>query len=178
MTEHPAQYLGAWLSFYAMIGSSAAALTGLMFVVITLITRAQTPARREGLDAFSTPTVLHFSVALFISAVLCAPWPSLIPPAALIGVAGLCGVVYQVRVMGIARRMTAYTPDTEDWIWYSVAPLVAASAMLGGAVALGLAPAQALYAIAASALLLIFMGIRNAWDVVTFLAVQGNAPPP
>ncbi len=74
--------------------------------------------------------------------------------------------------------MTLYVPDAEDWVWYSVLPLLAACAMLGGAVALAWAPARALYAIAASALLLIFIGIRNAWDVVTFLAMQGNAPPP
>jgi len=179
MSEHAAPFLGPWLTFYAMIGSSAAALTGLMFVVITLVTRAETPARRAGLDAFSTPTVLHFCVALFVSAVLCAPWPSLAAPAALIGIAGLCGFAYQLRVLWIVRHMTAYTPDTEDWIWYSVLPLVAACAMLGGAVALRWVPAQALYAIAASTLLLIFMGIRNAWDVVTFLAIQGPpaAPP-
>jgi hypothetical protein len=179
MSEHAAPFLTAWLSFYVMIGSSAAALTGLMFVVITLVTRSEMPARRDGLATFSTPTVLHFCVALFVAAVLSAPWPSLVAPAVLIGLAGLCGVAYQLRVLRLARRMTLYVPDAEDWIWYSVLPMVAACAMLGGAVALAWAPGQALYAIAAGALLLIFIGIRNAWDVVTFLATQSPpAPPP
>ncbi|HEY6327153.1 MAG TPA: hypothetical protein VIW73_11645 [Candidatus Cybelea sp.] len=177
MPEHATPSLAAWSSFYVMIGSSAAALTGLMFVVITLITRSEMPARRDGIATFSTPTVLHFCVALFVSAVLCAPWPSLVAPAALIGLAGLGGVVYQLRVLRLARHMTLYVPDTEDWVWYTILPFVAACAMLGGAVALALAPAQALYAIAASALLLIFIGIRNAWDVVTFLATRGPPPP-
>ena len=149
-----------------------------MFVVITLITRSEMPARRDGLATFSTPTVLHFCVALFVSAVMCAPWPSLVAPGALIGLAGLCGVVYQLRVLWLARHITIYVPDTEDWIWYSVLPMLAACAMLGGTVALRWAPAQALYAIAAGALLLIFIGIRNAWDIVTFLATQGPPSPP
>jgi hypothetical protein len=179
MSEHPAPFLAAWLSFYVMIGSSAAALTGLMFVVITLVTRSEMPARRDGLATFSTPTVFHFSAALLVSAILCAPWPSLGPPAALLALAGLCGALYVLRIAALTRRLTLYVPDAEDWAWYTVVPLVAFSATLGGAVALAWAPAQALYAIAASALLLIFIGIRNAWDVVTFLATQSPpAPPP
>lgn len=179
MSEHAAPFLTAWLTFYVMIGSSAAALTGLMFVVITLITRAEVAARRDGLATFSTPTVFHFSFALLVSAILCVPWPSLGPPAALVALAGLYGVVYVLRIALLTRRLTLYVPDAEDWAWFAVLPLVAFSATLGGAVALPWAPAQALYAIAAGTLLLIFIGIRNAWDVVTFLAIQGppTSPP-
>ena len=50
--------------------------------------------------------------------------------------------------------------------------------MLAGAIALAKAPEQSLYAIAAGVLLLIFVGIRNAWDVVTFLAIEGRNLPP
>jgi len=32
---------------------------------------------------------------------------------------------------------------------------------------------QALFALAGGALLLIFIGIRNAWDIVTFIAIGG-----
>ncbi|MBV9232567.1 MAG: hypothetical protein JO030_00880, partial [Candidatus Eremiobacteraeota bacterium] len=37
--------LAHWANFYVMIGSSAAALTGLMFVVITLVTNMEREAR-------------------------------------------------------------------------------------------------------------------------------------
>ncbi|MBV8498238.1 MAG: hypothetical protein JO003_03180 [Candidatus Eremiobacteraeota bacterium] len=160
-----------------MIGSSAAALTGLMFVVITLVTRAEMAARKDGLAIFNTPTVLHFSVALLVSAILCAPWRSLVPPAVIVGVAGLYCVAYVLRVAGLARRLTGYVADTEDWVWYAIIPMVAFCTMLGGAVALPFATTQALYAIAAASLLLVFIGIRNAWDVVTFLAIKGPLPP-
>lgn len=176
MSERTVSLLGEWSTFYVMLGSSAAALTGLMFVVITLVTRSEMAARRDGLATFSTPTVLHFSAALLVSAILCAPWRSLIAPAALVGIAGLYGIVYVVRIASLARRLTRYVPDAEDWVCYTVLPFVAFCATLGGAVALPWAPAQALYAIAAGALLLIFIGIRNAWDIVTFITIQG-APP-
>lgn len=177
MIEHPARLLGAWSTFYAMIGSSAAALTGLMFVVITLVTRNELAARRDGLATFSTPTVLHFSAALLVSAILCAPWRSTIPPAVLLGITGLCCIAYILRVASLTRRLTRYVADAEDWVWYSVLPSVAFCAIFGGAIALAWVPAEALYAVAAGALLLIFVGIRNAWDVVTFLAI-GEPPPP
>ena len=177
MLEHAVRYLAPWSSFYVMLGSSAAALTGLMFVVITLTRGGDVPARRDGLATFSTPTLLHFSAALLFSAILCAPWRSLIAPAALVGIAGLYGIVYLLRVAAMTRRLTRYVPDAEDWVWYTVLPLVAFSAAFGGAIALEFAPALALYAIAAGVLLLIFIGIRNAWDVVTFLAIQGPPSP-
>jgi hypothetical protein len=177
MLDHAARFLIPWSSFYVMIGSSAAALTGLMFVVITLAARAELPARTDGVALFSTPTVFHFCMALLVSAVLSAPWRSLIPPAVLTGIAALYGVIYIVRIASRARRLTRYMPDAEDWVWYSLLPLAAFCAMLGGAVALAWAPANALYALAAGALLLTFIGIRNAWDVVTFLAIHGPPPP-
>jgi len=68
--------LHEWESFYVIVGSSAGALIGLQFVVITLV--AERPALRsaEGGAAFSTPSVVHFAVVLLLSAILSAPWSS------------------------------------------------------------------------------------------------------
>jgi hypothetical protein len=167
--------LSEWSSFYVMTGSSAAALTGLMFVVITLVTNVEISQRsQDGVATFSTPTVMHFCVALFVSAVFVAPWHSLIPPAVLIELAGLYGIVYVGRVTHRAKRLTTYTPDLEDWAWYNVLPFVAYGAIFGSAVALEALPGKALFAVAGGVVLLIFIGIRNAWDVVTFLVVRGS----
>ena len=68
--------LAEWESFYVIIGTSAAALTGLMFVVIAVVAdagpRAATP---QGIATFVTPTIFHFCAALMISAIVSAPWP-------------------------------------------------------------------------------------------------------
>ncbi len=156
-----------------MIGSSAAALTGLMFVVITLVTNVEAAKRsRDGVSTFSTPTVMHFCAALYVSAIFIAPWQTLIRPAVLLGLAGLYGVLYLARVTFRAKRLTGYTPDMEDWAWYTVLPFLAYGAILAGSIALVVVPDKAEIAIAAGVLLLIFIGIRNAWDVVTFLAIR------
>jgi hypothetical protein len=176
-----ASVLGPWSNFYAMIGSAAAALTGLMFVVITLVTGAgQERLRRapDGISTFSTPTVMHFATALLISGILLAPWHWLRYPAIVLGIIGLCGIVYVLRVMRRAMRLSTYDPDAEDWTWYSILPLLAYVAILAGAILLFALPAKGLFAVAGAVMLLIFIGIRNAWDVVTFLAINGPPQPP
>jgi hypothetical protein len=168
-TELP---LAPWGTFFAMTASSAAALTGLMFVVLTLVTGERgTRPTREGLSTYSTPTTAHFGAALFVSALLCAPWGRLEVPAAILAVAGTCGAIYIVRIAVRTRRLEAYTADSEDWTWFAILPLLAYGSMLGGAVALLYRPAPALFVLAGAALLLLFIGIRNAWDIVTYLAL-------
>ncbi|HLJ84770.1 MAG TPA: hypothetical protein VKT51_11400 [Candidatus Eremiobacteraceae bacterium] len=177
MTETASSVLGPWSNFYTITGSSAGALTGLMFVVITLVTGVERSKRnRDGISAFSTPTVIHFGAALLVSAILSAPWPSLAYPASLLAIAGILADLYILRVWLITKRFKDYTPDFEDWIFYTILPLAAYSVILAGAIMLNSSPV-APFALAAAALLLIFIGIRNAWDVVTYIAIERTPSP-
>lgn len=174
MHEGALSVLTAWSNFYVIAGSSAAALTGLMFVVITLVAgdrERATSTSMEGIDTFSTPTVVHFSAALLLAGVMSVPWRSLAPAAVLLAIIGLYGFAYELRVMQKTRNQSVYEPGIDDWFWYAILPLVAYAAIVGGASGLVFAPVGALFAPAAGVLLLIFIGIRNAWDVVTYLAV-------
>jgi hypothetical protein len=180
MAETASSYLTPWQSFYVMAGSSAAALTGLMFVVTTLVAGTERMrSSRDGISTYSTPTVVHFCAALLISAILSAPWRSLLQPAVLLGLGGLYGVVHVLAVIYRASRLTAYTPDLEDWVWYTILPFVCYAAILGGAITLPAMPLDALFALAGAALLLIFIGIHNAWDIVTYIVIADrNDEPP
>ena len=171
MSETP--ILSAWSSFYIMTGSSAAALVGLMFVVISLIKAREMQASQDGVSTFSTPTVMHFSAVLLVSAVLSAPWHGLFYAAISVGFIGLLGVGYILRVAYRTRQFLEYRADLEDWIWYTVLPFVAYGAILFGAIALLTVTAKALFAVGGGVVLLLLIGIRNAWDVVTFLAAGG-----
>jgi hypothetical protein len=166
--------LGAWASFYVMTGSSAAALTGLMFVVISLTTTWEGPRKQDGIGTFSTPIVMHFFAAFLISAILCAPWHSLILPGTSVALVGVYGLAYVTRVMFRTRRLSAYTADLEDWFWYVVAPFVAYCVVAAGAIAFPMVSVKALFAVGAGVVALIFIGIRNAWDIVTYLAIRGS----
>ncbi len=171
--------LAPWATFFVLTGGAAATLTGLMFVVITLIRREDFGDGQEnGIGTFSTPTVMHFGEVLLFSAILAAPWPTLAGPAVIIGGLSLASLIHMIRVIWRARRITVYDPDTEDRVWYWGLPLVAYCVSLLSA-ALVLFWPLALFGIAAVILMLIFIGIRNAWDIVTFLAAGGpNRQPP
>jgi hypothetical protein len=174
MHEDASSALTAWSNFYVITGSSAAALTGLMFVVITLVAGGRARSS-EGVAVFSTPTVLHFAAALLISALLTAPWRSLVYVATVLGIAGLFGIVYVSRLM-YGRTYSVYQPLAKILAWYAIIPSVAYLAIVAAAILLPTAQPQAPYALGAATLLLIFIGIHNAWDVVTFIAVEYDQP--
>ena len=167
----PAQLAG-WESFYVIVGSSAAALTGLQFVVIALINDLHTRASGDTLDAFGTPTVVHFCVALLPASILSAPWATLHSPAIALAVTGLAGLFYAAIVIRRARRQQDYKPVAEDWIFHTMLPVVAYASITGGAMALVSHAGGALFAVAAGTLLLVFIGIHNAWDTVTWITTR------
>jgi hypothetical protein len=164
--------LAAWESFYVIIGSSAAALTGLQFVVIALIAEARTRSTSREIAAFGTPTIVHFCAVLLSSAILSAPWPTLTSAGFALGACGVAGVVYAVLVVRRTRRQTGYTLVLEDWLWHALFPFVAYATLSASAFALGRDPSLALFGIALAAVLLLFIGIHNAWDAVTYIAVD------
>lgn len=166
----------AWGSFYVMTGSSAAALIGLMFVVITLSAGDRALSHNpEGISTYSTPTVMHFGAAFLISALFVAPWHHPLIPTILLASGSLYGLVYVARAAYRATQLPAYTPDVEDRVWYGILPFLAYGVVFIGAVALPIVMWKALLAVAAGVVLLIFIGIRNAWDIVTFLVVRAGS---
>src|SRR5215831_15743608 len=122
--------LPAWQNFYVIIGSAAATLTGLMFVVITLIARAGQRRSSESVGAFGTPTVVHFGAALLVAAILSAPWQALWNAGLLLGLIGLGGVIYLVIVVLRTRRQDSYQQVLEDWVWYQIFPFISYLALL------------------------------------------------
>ena len=177
MEEAARSPLLAWESFYVIVGSSGAALTGLQFVVIALIAESRSRATPRQIEAFATPTILHFCAVLLISAILSAPWIGLSRVSLALGACGLAGVVYGVIVVRRARRQTGYEPVLEDWLWHAVLPLIAYALLLSAAVVLPRYPHRILFAVGATALLLLFIGIHNAWDTVTYIAIGGLQTP-
>src|SRR6266498_3338349 len=107
--------LAVWESFYVIIGSSAAALTGLQFVVMVLSAEMNALGSGSAVRAFGTPTIVHFCAVLLISAILSAPWPALASVGVALGACGVAGLGYAVMVVRHARRQTGYVPVLEDW---------------------------------------------------------------
>lgn len=174
MQEGAISLLVTWQTFYVLVGTAAATLTGLMFVVVTLLTgargRAATP--HSAFTVFNTPNVWHFGAALLVAALLSVPWQALWPASLLLGLTGLVGVSYVLVVLRGMNRVVEYQPVLEDWLFHSVLPLVSYAALIAAALLLLSQPAAALFVIAAATLLLLFIGIHNAWDNVTYIATE------
>jgi hypothetical protein len=167
-----ATVLKAWESFYVIVGSSAGALIGLQFVVITLIAESRMRSTGHELAAFGTPTVLHFVAVLLIATIISAPWPSLALPAIAIGLSGGFGLAYEVLVLVRTQKQTGYEMVLEDWVWHIVLPFVAYAGLASGSFMLQPHPARALFDVGGAALLLLFIGIHNAWDTTTWVVLE------
>ncbi|MEN3327696.1 MAG: hypothetical protein V7638_2503 [Acidobacteriota bacterium] len=172
--------LTEWNNFYVIVGSSAGALIGLQFVVLTLIAeRSRLRQAPEASDAFATPSVVHFGVVLLVSAVLSAPWRALGVVSVFAGLVGVAGIIYSVIVARRMRTQKVYRPVMEDWTFHVVLPLIAYAMLAISAYIATHNTRRALFFAGAATLLFLFVGIHNAWDSVTyavFVQRQGDGP--
>ena len=161
-----------WESFYVIVGSSGAALTGLQFVVIALTTELRRQRTTAQFDAFATPTIVHFCAALFVSAVLSAPWEEVSSAAIAIGVTGAAGILYTGLVVRRVTSQTQYALVFEDWLFHTALPFLAYATILSAGLTVVHHTVDALFGLGSATILLLFIGIHNAWDTVTFLAAE------
>jgi hypothetical protein len=161
--------LTGWQNFYVIVGSTAGALIGLQFVVLTLI--AQRPIAQnlaQAGHAFATPNIVHFGAVLLLAGIMSAPWQESAPASILWGVLGLSGVLYAGVVTRRMRRQAAYQLVFEDWLFHALLPFTAYTTLAITAFVSHSHLRGALFGIGAAAMLLLFIGIHNAWDGVTY----------
>jgi len=164
--------LSLWETFFFLVGSSGAALTGLMFVVISLAADSSQARTADTVNAFASPNVIHFVAVFFLSAVLTAPWQQLRNPAHVVGAGAIAGIVYVLIVLRrMLRQQAAYKPVLEDWVFHLVLPMTAYALLFVGAAGLSHDQSWALFLIGVVLFLLLSIGIHNAWDTVTYLVL-------
>jgi hypothetical protein len=161
-----------WAEYFFMIGSSAAALIGLMFVVVTLTSGRDRHQLERGKQLYTSPVVWQLGVVLFLSGGAIAP--SMTPRffGAVSGGLSLLGIGMGLRsTIGIVRAPIVGPDDNMfDMWWYGIMPTVV---YVGLAVASFLAFTQsdwAASAVAGTLMALMLVSIHAEWDLVTFLA--------
>jgi hypothetical protein len=157
-----------WESFYVIIGAAAGALIGLQFVVMALIAEHPTKGMARAAAAFASPTIVHFSVVLFLSAALRVPWHSATPFAVLWGATGFGGTAYLAMVVLRMRAQDAYRPDFEDWLYHALLPLAGYLALLASAFFAAAYEEECQFVVAGGALVILFAAIHNAWDAIAY----------
>jgi hypothetical protein len=114
-------------------------------------------------------TLFHFAAVLLVSALIRVPWETMTPVAALLIVIGFAGVAYEIAVARHMRRQTVYEPDLEDWAYHLLLPSAAYALLVGSGFAAATSLArEAFFGVAGGTLLLLFVGIHNAWDSVVY----------
>ena len=161
--------LAGWENFFVIVASSAGALIGLQFVVITLVAAMpHTPGQEQAGGAYATPTIVHFGTVLLLSAALSAPWHDIRLASILWGLLGLCGLAYAIIVAQRLRVQTAYQAVFEDWLFHALLPFAAYATLAASACVARAHAHEAMFGVAGAALMLLFIGIHNAWDAVTY----------
>ena len=173
--------LQAWHEFYFLLGTSAAALTGLMAVVVSINPDTIADRPKAGVRAFITPTMVFFTTAFVVSALLLAPQVPVRSLAVLLALAGIAGVVYLLWTRGhhyYVHGIEDQPPnlDAEDWIFFIGLPYLSYLLLIAAAVAIWLHAGFGAPTLAIATMLLLVIGIHNAWDLVIWLAQQrGNS---
>jgi hypothetical protein len=164
--------LQGWDNFYFMLGSAAAGLIGLLFVVVTLTTGTDRAQVQRGQALYMTPTALNFAVVLTISAAMAAPGLSVSVRAGVFGLIAFVGLANLVKAcVGIAGL--SVDNETVHWtdLWmYGLTPSLLYLGLIVAAIGTGMAAPWGPYAMAALSLALLLVAIRNAWDLVTWIA--------
>ena len=171
--------LAGWDNFYVIVGSAAGGLTGLTFVVIALV-RDGVNVRPTGLRAYVSPTMVHFGGVLALAAYLSMPHQNISTVSAGLVLGGLAGVVYGIFTALSLRKTgtAAYTPVREDWVWNVIMPTLVYLALCVMGFLIWYRPEQTLFGVATLALFLLFIGIRNAWDIAVFMTTKRGPDPP
>jgi hypothetical protein len=167
--------VAGWDNFYVITGSSAGGLTGLTFVIIALVADVK-GATTAGLRAFVTPTIVHFACVLGLAAFMSMPHQTITTLSVGFGALGLGGLLYVGAIaVNMARQGSRYKAVREDWLWNVIVPTLLYAALVGAAFLVWHRLEPALFGVAIVSLLLLFTGIRNAWDIAVWMTLKRDA---
>ena len=105
---------------------------------------------------------------MLLSAILSAPWQGIAAPTYLCGLLGLGGVAYAPAVARRLHAQNAYHSEFEDWLFHAILPSAAYATLAVAAYPTLNYARVAPFGVGTAALLLLFIGIHNAWDKVTY----------
>jgi hypothetical protein len=163
------QILVQWHEFYSIIGEASATLVALIFVAASIGAEVFT-SKQAGTRSFLSPTVVHFTTVLVICLLASIPNETWEVLGALLGGVGAIGLVYSGWVW---RRMLKHgfvaSIDTVDRLWYALLPIPAHLLVITAGLSLWRRSLVSLDLLASALILLLLIGIRNAWDMTVWV---------
>jgi hypothetical protein len=168
-----------WDGYFVLLGTASGGLIGLLFVVVTLTSNVERSRALRAAGVYMTPIAVHFGAVLSISAITLVPRLTAPQDAGLIGLFTLIGLSAATRsCLGILEfRRGPDPPHWSDFWGYGAAPATAYVLLFVSAAGVWVRAAWSVYALAALLLILLLVAIRNAWDLITWMAPGGAKPP-
>jgi hypothetical protein len=169
-----------WGYFYSMIGQAAATLIGLMFVIVTLGSALggdlRAKASEDAVPLFVTPTLVHFGAILFIALMALVPAGSGVAVLVCLTACGLAGLAYVVVIgVGIftSRQSLMERSDVSARAAYVPVPAAAYLLIVVTCVLTLTGRPLSTLAVGAAVVILLAVGIRNAWGMALFVVRSG-----
>lgn len=166
-----------WSEFYLLVGSAAAVLIGLIFVVISLMQDRSRSSVLAGSKLYMGPIVLGVSFVLVLSAAALTPGIQRHQFAAIAAVVALWGLARGIRsILGIRRLLADREVHWTDPWFYGVIPSLIYVALGAVAFAFWMECPWAHDGIAAATIAILLSAIRNEWDLITWIAPKPDTP--
>jgi hypothetical protein len=170
--------LDNWHEFYGLLGTAAAALLSLLFVVASIGANALTVESAGATRTFMSPVAFHYANVLFLGLVALIPTQTWESFGLTLGVAAAGSLGYSIVIL--VRVLRDSRADMADNLAYGAVPAVCYTAGLIASVLILKQSAAGLEVLAGAALLLLVVNIRNAWDLMLAMARRSasvNRPP-
>jgi hypothetical protein len=172
MDSSLADLIEDWHDFDLLVGTAAATLVGLMFVAASIGASIYTEKNRPGMQAFISPTVVHFTSVLVLALLALVPTHEWLTLAGLLALVGVAGGVYSANLwmqLFVRRR---FDVDIVDRLFYAALPSLGYLLLLLAAFFLLRQSEAGLDLLAAAQITLLLAGIRNAWDMMMWIVIR------
>ena len=123
---------------------------------------------------FTTPTVFHLVSVLVVSALALAPEGEDAVRSAVMSAWAVLGTAYTIWLFVGLRGISDPTHWSDSWC-YGVAPSLVYMALIAATGSTALGVPHAVSFIAACLMALLLVTIRNAWDLITWLAPRRDS---
>jgi hypothetical protein len=155
-----------WSDFYTLVGSTAATLIGLIFVVISLGADHAKKGDEHRLRVGATPTLVHFASLLFSALAMMAPLSD-IARAHRGGTHRLCRAWLRGEPGFLVPK--GIKAEERQPIWFRILPLVAYTGFLTTAAAWTLASSLAPEIGGLACVVLLVAALHNCWTMTLII---------
>jgi hypothetical protein len=171
MNPPHAEFFHDWHDFFILLGTACATLVGLMFIAVSIGASIFKEENRPALDAFLGPTIVHFTSVLVLCILAIVPSHNWLSLACLAGLIGVAGFIFSSRIWFRITR-SGYELDHTDRFFYTVFPAIGYLVVLMAATLLYEQSEWGLDTAALGLILLLLAAIRNAWDMMVWIAIK------